>query len=680
MVALVAVGPEEHRAPRLRRAQQVAQELEGRAVGPLQVVEHEQQRRAARDLGEQGGERVEQALPLHARVAAERLRRLAQLRQQGGEVGGARAEPLRRHGERGAAGPAAQHLEDRPVGAGPGLVEAAVEDDGAVAVRGAGELRGEPRLADPGLAGEQDEPPLVADRRVPRAAERGERLAAPDERVLRGGRREAGGQRAGRGGGWRRRLGRRPVAAQQPLVDGDHGGPGRGGELVAQPLAQLVERSQRLGGVAGRLVHLHQQPVRGLAERRQPDRGAGGVLGGVELAPAEPQPGLPQRLERAQPQALDLAPALAHPRAVALGEERLGAEGERGAGLGGGVLVGAVLERLGGELDRLAEQLGVDEQRLGQREPHLGAAGQRLGTERAPELGEQRGERGVGRGGRLLRPQDVLELVARAGAGAVADEVGEEQLTLASRERRAGLAVAAGGRDAAAEADLPADFPSHSRCKLLLPPTFLQGPAKRPLRYRRRRERSSAGHGASRGIPPRTARRARSDGQHLRGHGLRRAPRGGQAAARRAPRRALRDRGAAAQPAQPPARGRGARHGRRRDRPLPAHGVGRRRGPRARPAPPGQPGAAGGGRHALRARGRRGAALRARAADDPPRRQAAEPHALARPRRRARRLRDRARPRRGERDRGHRHARLHGAGGVHRRAACRRAPTSTGWR
>ena len=130
-----------------------------------------------------------------------RLRRLAQLRQQGGEVGRARAEPLRGHGERGAAGPAAQHLEDRPVGAGPGLVEAAVEDDGAVAVRGAGELRGEPRLADPGLAGEQDEPPLVADRRVPRAAQRGERLAAPDERVLRGGRREAGGQRAGRGGG-----------------------------------------------------------------------------------------------------------------------------------------------------------------------------------------------------------------------------------------------------------------------------------------------------------------------------------------------------------------------------------------------------------------------------------------------------------------------------------------------
>ena len=77
-----------------------------------------------------------------------------------------------------------------------------------------------------------------------------------------------------------------------------------------------------------------------------------------------------------------------------------------------------------------------------------------------------------------------------------------------------------------------------------------------------------------------------------------RPPRGGQAAARRAPRRALRDRGPAAQPAPPPARGRGARHGRGPERPLPDDGVGRRRGPRARAAPRRQPGAAAGaGRH-----------------------------------------------------------------------------------
>ena len=156
----------------------------------------------ARDLGQQRGERVEQALALDARVAADR-RRAGGAPSSGSSAARSAARGPSRwagHGERGAAGPAAQHLEDRPVGAGAGLVEAAVEDDRAVAVDGARELRREPRLADPRLAGEQDEPPLVADRRVPRAAQRGQRLAPPDERVLRGGRGERGGQRAGRGG------------------------------------------------------------------------------------------------------------------------------------------------------------------------------------------------------------------------------------------------------------------------------------------------------------------------------------------------------------------------------------------------------------------------------------------------------------------------------------------------
>ena len=457
----LAVGAEEHRAPRLRRPHEVAQQLQRRAVGPLQVVEHEQQRRAGGDLRQQRGEGVEQALALDARLGLDRRGRpdgRAELGQQRGEVGRARAEPLRGAGQRGAARPAAQHLEHRLVGAGAGLVEAAEQHDRAVAVDGAGELRGEPRLADPRVAGEQDEPPLVADRRVPRLVQRAERLLAADERVAGGRGPERGGQRAGRETGGRGRLGRRRVAAQQPRVERHHGRPGRRAELVAQQLAQLVERAQRLGGVARRLVDLHQQPVRGLAERRQPDRGARGVLGGVELAAAEPQPRLAERLQRAQAQALDLAAAVAHPRPVALGEERLGAERERGAGLRGGVLPAAVVERLGRDLDGVGERLGVDPQRLGQREPQLGAAGQRVGAERAAELRKQRGERGVRRRGRVLRPQHVLELVARAGAGPVVDEVGEQQLALAPGQRRAGQPIAVADRDTTAQPDLP---PSH---------------------------------------------------------------------------------------------------------------------------------------------------------------------------------------------------------------------------
>ena len=113
------------------------------------------------------------------------------------------------------------------------------------------------------------------------------------------------------------------------LVRGQHGRAGRGAELVAQQDPQLLERAQRLGRVAGRLVHLHQQPVRGLAERRRRDRGAGGLLGGAQLAPALAQAGLGERLQRAHAQAVELAPELVHPRAVAVGQEGLQVDRER---------------------------------------------------------------------------------------------------------------------------------------------------------------------------------------------------------------------------------------------------------------------------------------------------------------------------------------------------------------
>ena len=289
--------------------------------------------------------------------------------------------------------------------------------------------------------------------------------ARSSARPTNGARRGRGGERCGQRRGRERdrggRLARRRVAAQQPLVERHQLRPGRGAELVAQQPPQLVERAQGLRRVAGRLVDLHQQAVRGLAEGREPDRGARGVLGGVELAAAEPQPRLPQRLQRAQPQPLDLAPALQHPRPVALGEERLGGDRERRAGLRCRVGPAAVVERLHRELDRVGERLGVDPQRLGQREPELGAAGQRVGAERAPELGEQRAERGVRGGGGARGPQHVLELVARAGAGPVADEVGEQELALATRQGAAGQPVLGADRDASAEADLPSDMAGH---------------------------------------------------------------------------------------------------------------------------------------------------------------------------------------------------------------------------
>ena len=105
----VAVGAEEHRAARLRRSHEMAQELQRRAVGPVQVVEDEQQRGAAGELGEQRRERVEQAL------ATSRRRR-----------------PRRRHGPGRAARPSSGSSAARSAARGPsrcaGPVSAAPPD------------------------------------------------------------------------------------------------------------------------------------------------------------------------------------------------------------------------------------------------------------------------------------------------------------------------------------------------------------------------------------------------------------------------------------------------------------------------------------------------------------------------------------------------------------------------
>ena len=214
------------------------------------------------------------------------------------------------------------------------------------------------------------------------------------------------------------------------------GGPRRGAELVAQQHPQLLERAQRLGRVAGRLVHLHQQPVRGLAERRGGDRRARRLLCGAELAAALAQPGLGERLERAHAHGLQLAPALVDPRAVAVGEERLQVDDEHLARrLGGRGPVAGVDRRLGGDRGR-GRDLDVDLDRPGRHEAQLGAAGERSLAERAAQLRQQRAERGLGRDGRALRPQQVDQLGPAAVTIAVEDEVREQQPTLAPGKSR----------------------------------------------------------------------------------------------------------------------------------------------------------------------------------------------------------------------------------------------------
>ena len=70
----VAVGAEQEDAARLRRADEVPQQLQRRAVGPVEVVEHEHERRLRARLAEQRGDRVEEAGPAGVGVARRRRR------------------------------------------------------------------------------------------------------------------------------------------------------------------------------------------------------------------------------------------------------------------------------------------------------------------------------------------------------------------------------------------------------------------------------------------------------------------------------------------------------------------------------------------------------------------------------------------------------------------------------
>ena len=419
------------------------EELERGAVGPVHVVDDDEQRRPARELGQQRRERVEQAQPLGAVLApAQRgvvaLRGCAQLGQQAGELGRARAEPGGERRERRAAGPAPQHLHERLVGRGRLVVAVPVEDDGAAGVRVPAQLGREPGLADPRLARDGEQAPAAVGGAGPGGVQRRRLGGAADEHVAaaggREGRRPAPGDRRGL------RAGRRRAAVQQPLVRGERRRAGRRAELLAQQPAQVVERPQGLRRVAGGLVRLHEQQVRGLAER-------GGGHGGPAAA-ASASPSSPPRSDAAASasSARTRRPASA-PRCSS--SHAPSPSGSRSPEQMASTLRAAVpaaaqssaCERRLGRAGGGARLLDVEPHRAFERQAHLGAPGQRALAERAAELGEQRAESDVGRRRRLGRPERVDQLAARARAVAVQREVGEEEAALAARQAGGQVAI-----------------------------------------------------------------------------------------------------------------------------------------------------------------------------------------------------------------------------------------------
>ena len=189
------------------RAHDVPQQQERRSVRPVQVVDHQQGRACGRDPREQGGDRLEQAVPLRLLVADRRQRAFGdpaeQLGEQTREVLLEPVQALVQRGGRVRGHVRLQCLDERLVRDDRVLVAASVEDGAVLLGDDARELAHEAGLADPRLAGDECDAPDPFPRSLPRARETFELARASRELVAAAGkrrahRREAAGERVDR--------------------------------------------------------------------------------------------------------------------------------------------------------------------------------------------------------------------------------------------------------------------------------------------------------------------------------------------------------------------------------------------------------------------------------------------------------------------------------------------------
>ena len=167
--AVGAVGAQQHQRQLVERRREAREQLERRLVGPLQVVEHDE--RGLAELGERGADRLED------RRAVARRGLLAELGEQQREVRAERPQP--REGAGPEAQVRAQGGDDRAVGGdGAGARRAAQHEH----ARGGAGLVGEARLADAGLAGEEQQRARAAARALDGLAQLGELGVAAEER------------------------------------------------------------------------------------------------------------------------------------------------------------------------------------------------------------------------------------------------------------------------------------------------------------------------------------------------------------------------------------------------------------------------------------------------------------------------------------------------------------------
>ena len=298
-----AIGAEHEHSALVGRSCNVAEQQQRRPVGPLQVVEHEQDRRRRGDLGQQAGHGLEQPVALGLRLALDRRRQLgrapAQLGNEPGQLGAVLARAGPQLTRRGAHEVVAQRLDERLVGDERLLGRSAGEHESTVVVGAPGDLGHEPRLADTWVAGQQHDAAAIALGNVGGRRRVRPRLLPEPFQVLElldpahhgrsAARHQLGRERdPGRGLGIlgtvvARRTGAsaaspscaRPGSGgaagpgtpgsrvQQPLVRGDRLRRGSGAELITQQRAHALEDPHGLGHVALGGQRLHQQDIAG---------------------------------------------------------------------------------------------------------------------------------------------------------------------------------------------------------------------------------------------------------------------------------------------------------------------------------------------------------------------------------------------------------------------------------
>ena len=152
-----AVGDGDSDRTMIDRRQHVLDELARAAIGPVQVVDHEQQRPPARGLAQPPGDRFRQSVTEGVRVGGEWLGKSGhgfdelgedepQIARTGTELVGRAGHEAKERSER---------LGERLVGPAHPVVATPVQDDGTVARRPPSHLACEPRLPDARLTADQ---------------------------------------------------------------------------------------------------------------------------------------------------------------------------------------------------------------------------------------------------------------------------------------------------------------------------------------------------------------------------------------------------------------------------------------------------------------------------------------------------------------------------------------------